>query len=64
MSYLLRLWQAGIGGRMVWRASLENSQTGERRGFVTLVDLLAFLEVEYASVGRDQLGSGEGARGA
>lgn len=56
VSYLLRLWQAGSGGSLVWRASLESPQTGERRGFVTLVDLLIFLEEEYGPVDRDRPG--------
>ena len=31
---LLRLWQAeGEDGRLVWRAALEDTRTGERRGF-------------------------------
>ena len=43
MSYLLRLWQTTSGNKVVWRASLENSQTGERRGFASLDALLRFL---------------------
>ncbi len=42
-SYLLRLWQIMSGDEMVWRASLENAQTGERRGFTSLDALFAFL---------------------
>lgn len=60
VSYLLRLWQAGSGGRLVWRASLLNPATGERRGFNSLVDLLMFLEEEYGSVGGDRSGRLEG----
>jgi hypothetical protein len=48
-SYLLRLWRARSGERLVWRASLEDSHTGERRGFADLARMLAFLE--------DQLGA-------
>ncbi len=33
-------------GRAVWRASLEDSLTGERQGFVSLDDLFAFLRCE------------------
>ena len=54
VSYLLRLWQAGSGGKLVWRASLESPQTGDRRGFISLVDLLTFLEEEYGAVGGDR----------
>ena len=61
VSYLLRLWQAGSGGKLVWRASLESPETGQRRGFISLVDLLMFLEEEYGPVGRDRPGSLKGA---
>ena len=43
ISYLLRLWQATDGDQVVWQASLENAQTGERRGFADLDALLNFL---------------------
>ena len=42
-SYLLRLWQTTSGNKVVWRASLENSQTGERQGFASLEALFNFL---------------------
>ena len=64
VSYLLRLWQAGSGGKLVWRASLESPQIGDRRGFVSLVDLLTFLQEEYGPVGGDQSGWLEDADGA
>jgi hypothetical protein len=54
-SYLLRLWQTKGGGEMVWRASLEDSQTGERRGFASLDALFAFL--------RQQAETAQGSRG-
>jgi hypothetical protein len=50
VSYLLRLWQAEQGGALVWRASLEDAHTGERRGFATLAELYAFLEQATAAV--------------
>jgi hypothetical protein len=50
LSYLLRLWQAGREGALVWRASLESAHTGERRGFPNLAELYAFLEQETAAV--------------
>ncbi len=53
ISYLLRLWQVRVGGQLVWRTSLENAHTSERRGFANLADLVAFLEGKM----------GEGARG-
>jgi hypothetical protein len=42
LSYLLRLWQASSGGELVWRASLEDPHTGERRGFACLAELIAY----------------------
>ena len=43
LSYLLRLWQIESKGQSVWRASLEDSRTGERRGFANVDALLVFL---------------------
>ena len=43
-AYLLRLWRVNTGCAMVWHASLEDSRTGERKGFADLHALLAFLE--------------------
>lgn len=43
-SYLLRLWAEG--GDTVWRFSLEDPRTGERRGFADLAELTAFLAGE------------------
>jgi hypothetical protein len=39
-SYLLRLWQVGVG----WRASLEDVETGELQGFSDLAALSDYLE--------------------
>jgi hypothetical protein len=50
LSYLLRLWQAGSRDRTVWRASLENPMTGERRGFATLKELFTFLETQTGEI--------------
>ena len=43
-SYLLRLWVEDVDGKQVWRISLENPFTGERRGFASRRDLCAYLE--------------------
>jgi hypothetical protein len=43
-AYLLRLWRVNTGRSQVWHASLEDSQTGERKGFADLKSLYAFLE--------------------
>ena len=62
-SYLLRLWQAHIDGELVWRASLESPHSRERRGFVNLEDLFAFLESEVGDAVQGQVvldGDGEG----
>jgi len=42
LSYLLRLWRESEE-QGVWRASLEDPQTGERTGFASLEALLVFL---------------------
>jgi hypothetical protein len=54
VSYLLRLWQVQSQEGPVWRASLEQASTGERRGFASLADLYAFLERETAPVDEDE----------
>jgi ethanolamine ammonia-lyase large subunit len=43
-SYLLRLWVEDVDGKQVWRISLEDPFTGERRGFASRSDLCAYLE--------------------
>ena len=58
-SYLLRLWQAEDNGRIIWRASLQSPDTGERLGFATLADLLGFLKEEYGPVDRPKMDSQE-----
>ncbi len=42
-SYLLRLWRVQSQDQSLWRASLEDALTGERRGFAALDDLFAYL---------------------
>lgn len=42
-SYLLRLWREERNDEQIWRASLESAQTGERRNFATLDELITFL---------------------
>ena len=54
LSYLLRLWQVNEGTDAPWRASLENPQTGARRGFATLAELFSHLEGEVRRVARGQ----------
>ena len=50
LSYLLRLWQASVGGELVWRASLESPHTGECVGFADVESLFAFLNVQTKGV--------------
>ena len=41
-SFILRIWLEGTGGK-VWRYSLEDTKTGERRGFASLESLTDYL---------------------
>jgi hypothetical protein len=53
-AYLLRLWRTeDEDARPVWRASLEDARTGERRGFADLARLCAFLEAQTATGSQD-----------
>ena len=45
--FVLSLWEAASsvpGGPAAWRISLEHGATGERRGFKSLAELMAYLE--------------------
>ena len=42
-SFLLRIW-SDPAAEGQWRYSLEDTRTGERRGFVSLVKLMSFLD--------------------
>ena len=53
-SFLLRLWQTSRCGKVVWRASLESAQTGERCGFADLASLFAFLEEQTGADARSE----------
>ncbi len=46
LSYLLRLWRAPGGADQPWRASLQDTLTGERTGFADLDVLCAFLQTQ------------------
>jgi hypothetical protein len=43
LAFLLRLWQVEQNGHSVWRASLEDPHTCERRGFPSLETLIEYL---------------------
>jgi hypothetical protein len=46
LSFLLRVWRVRQNEHFVWRASLEDTRTGERRGFANLEELVKFLRVQ------------------
>jgi hypothetical protein len=51
--YLLRSWEvrsADSDGPVTWRFSLEDPQTGEKRGFGDLESLVAFLRARTAGL--------------
>jgi hypothetical protein len=53
-SYILTLWQEGdqeVRAPGLWRFSLEDPRTGQRRGFPTLGALFVALEQEMAGEG-------------
>ncbi len=45
-SYMLRLWRESDA--TPWRASLESTATGEKQGFASLSDLIAYLQSQAA----------------
>jgi hypothetical protein len=64
LSYLLRLWRVNGDaithhrdaesqnmGKAVWRASLESTRTGQRRGFANLGALFDFLQQQISATG-------------
>lgn len=57
LSYLLRLWRVKRNGDVTWRASLEDSRTGERRCFASLEELVNFLGKQVGNVGVKEDGS-------
>jgi hypothetical protein len=58
LAYVLRLWRVTDGELSVWRASLQDIRTGERRGFAGLDGACRYLRARIAltsggSPGRD-----------
>jgi hypothetical protein len=43
VAYLVRFWQISSGESIVWRASLDDPSTGERKGFANPASLFTFL---------------------
>ena len=59
-AYLLRLWRVNTSRGAVWHASLEDSRTGERRGFADLVGLFTYLEEQTTLTDRPSVSHNEG----
>ena len=49
-SYLLRVWLVKDSRKSVWRGSLENPFTGERKGFANLRELFIFLTIRIGEI--------------
>ncbi len=58
LSYLLRLWRAPGGVGQPWRASLEDTLTGQLQGFADLEALVAYLhgQIEGESAPEEEPG--------
>jgi hypothetical protein len=66
LSYLLRLWRADDAApprqgeqKDVWRASLQNTRTRNRRGFASLDELFRFLQGQTGGASRAEEDEGE-----
>jgi hypothetical protein len=62
-SYLLTFWEERdreAGGPQVWRFSLQDPRTGQRRGFASLEALVAALEWEITGRNSPQSEKGGG----
>ena len=55
-SYLLRFWEerSEQSALTLWRISLEDPSTGQRRGFASLEALMAWLQSELARLSRTE----------
>lgn len=49
-AYVLRLWLSADEAAPMWRASLEDTRTNERRGFADVDSLCVFLKDAFQSV--------------
>jgi hypothetical protein len=52
MAYMLRIWPLRNKSRLLWRATLENAQTGERVGFASLDELFDYLRQQTGQASR------------
>jgi len=55
LAYMLRIWSVRDNGKILWRASVENAQTGERRGFASLGDLFEYLQSQAAAMSEPKM---------
>lgn len=55
LAYMLRIWSVRDNGKILWRASVENAQTGERRGFASLSDLFEYLQSQAAAMSEPKM---------
>jgi hypothetical protein len=51
ISFMLRLWLTQDGTQSIWRVSLEDPVSGERRGFANIEQLCAFLKRQISADG-------------
>jgi hypothetical protein len=53
LSYLIRMWKSKTKRGWLWRGSLEDPGSGERRTFANLDHLIAFLRAQADRQGPD-----------
>lgn len=60
-SYLLRCWEEADKSEEVtiWRFSLQDPRTGQRRGFANLTELVIALQIDLIENNRSVLGENE-----
>ena len=58
-SFLLRLWQVEAEKKRVWRFSLEDAITGERKGFVDLDEITTYLTSTVCTLNKTDYESSE-----
>jgi hypothetical protein len=59
LSFILRIWLAGDGDNPEWRASLEDTTTGQRRGFGSLEELFDMLKAQIEPTAEIRTKKGE-----
>ena len=58
-SYLLRVWLAGDSDQPHWRASLEDTHSGERIGFASLEAMWKYLKQQVGVQSEKSIGPGK-----